>query len=120
MSDKAWKAWERTVAKIFGTKRRGPMFRNEDGGTDDCTHAWYAIECKLLSRPTFGQLLDACRQAEGAAMVTRCVEIDEAEKSITLDSTQEREPIAIVKRKGDRMEDALVIQRLATFRAWHL
>ncbi len=120
MPDKSWKAWERRVAKLFGCKRRGADFRGENGGKDDLTHPLYAVEVKLLSRPTFGEMLDACRQAEGAAMVTRCAEVDHEQKSITLNTEMERHPLAIVKRKGDRDEDALVIQRLGSFKAWHL
>ena len=106
--DKSWKAWERRVAKLFGCKRRGADFRGENGGKDDLTHDYWAVECKLLSRPTFGQMLEAAKQAEAAGAV---VEVEEGFS---------RHPIAIVKRKFDEDADALVIQRLGTFKAWHL
>jgi hypothetical protein len=118
--DKSWKAFERRIAKLFGCKRRGADFRGENGGKDDLTHSLYAVECKLLSKPTYGAMLEACRQAEGAAMVTRTTAVNYEAKEITLNREIERHPIAIVKRKGDRDEDALVIQRLSTFREWHL
>lgn len=121
---KSWKNWELRVAKLFGCKRRGPDFRGEHGGKDDLTHAWYAVEVKLLARPTYQQMLDACRQAESAAPIAK-VETDfdcgmDPFKPHTTVTEVRREPIAIVKRKGDRDEDALVIQRLATFRDWHI
>lgn len=122
MPTKSWKSWELRVAKMFGCKRRGPDFRGENGGKDDLTHPLYAVECKLLARPTYAEMLAACRQAEGAAAkstITQWVDMDHDEKTVTV-SVGDRHPIAIVKRKGDRDEDALVIQRLATFKAWHL
>lgn len=106
--DKSWKALERRIAKLFGCTRRGPIFRSPDGGTDDLTHAWYAVECKLLSRPTYSEMLNACRQAEGSGA------------RLPMADGRSREPIAIVKKKGAPDGDALVIQRLSTFRAWHL
>jgi hypothetical protein len=102
VADKSWKAFERRIAKLFGCKRRGPLFRTEHGGTDDLTHDFWAVECKLLSVPTFGEMQAACRQAEAAAGVGN------------------RQPIAIVKKKGAADEDALVVMRLAAFKAWHL
>lgn len=108
MADKSWKAFERRIAKLFGCTRRGPVFRSADGGTDDCTHAWYAIECKLLSRPTFGEMKAACLQAEASAA------------TLPMADGRSREPVVVFKKKFDDDADALVIQRLATFKAWHL
>ena len=106
--DKSWKSWERRVAKLFGCKRRGADFRGENGGKDDLTHAWYSVEIKLLSRPCFADMLAACKQAEGAAPVP-----------VGNGDYVMREPIAIVKKKGSLDDDALVIQRLGSFKAWH-
>lgn len=100
MADKSWKAFERRIGLVFGCKRRGADYGDADGGKDDLTHEHYSVECKLLGKPTFQQLLDACKQSEGAA--------------------RGREPIAIVKRKRDLDEDSLVIMRLATFREWRM
>jgi hypothetical protein len=114
LADKAWKQFERRIAKLFGCKRRGPLFRTEHGGTDDLTHDFWAVECKLLSVPTFGAMLEACRQAEASARVHVPGPL------VGETSIRERQPIAIVKKKGAADEDALVVMRLAAFKAWHL
>ena len=118
--DKSWKAFERRIAKLFGCKRRGADFRGEKGGKDDLTHPLWSVECKLLSKPTFGAMIDACRQAEGAAQPLAFV-LNVQDGSMCGGGAQpSRHPIAIVKKKGAPDGDALVIQRLSTFRAWHL
>ena len=61
----------------------------------------WAPECKLLGRPSFSDLLEACRQAEANAEPLQT-------------------PVAVVKRKRDRDTDALVVMRLESFREWFL
>ena len=101
MADKAWKAWERTVASWLGGARRGAQFRSPNGGTNDVVHDAWSIECKLLGRPSFSDLLEACRQAEKSAdHPAQC-------------------PVAFVKKKNGRNDDALVIMRAATWRQWY-
>ncbi len=39
MPDAAWKAWERTVARIFGGQRRGADTRGPEGGKIDVIHS---------------------------------------------------------------------------------
>jgi len=89
--DKSWKAFERRISKLFGGKRRGPY-----RGSDVIVPGW-SIECKLLARPSFGVMLAACRQAEGER-----------------DNPQDI-PLAIIKRKYDADDDALVCMRLQEF-----
>jgi len=101
VSDKAWKQWERTVAKIFGGVRRGPDTRGEQGGKTDIIHPHFAIECKLLGAPGYADMLAACKQAEANA-------------------GPGQEPVAVIKRKNKRIEDALVVMRLPVFRDWRL
>ena len=103
MADKSWKQWERAVAKLVGGKRRGPDFRGEDGGKNDIIHPHFSIECKLLSRPSYGHLLDAALEAERNAK-------------------PDQEPVAIVKRKGRSclVGDALVVMRLETWLQWRI
>ena len=101
MADKAWKAWERAVARIFGGTRRGADTRGERGGKTDVIHDHFAIECKLLGAPTYSAMLAACRQAEENAGPLQ-------------------EPVAVVKRKNARARDALVVMRLETFAEWRL
>lgn len=100
MPDTAWKAWERRVAAIFGGKRRGAYTGDRNHGKTDVVVSGWAIEVKLLSRPSFQDLLDATQQAETNA---------ESPSDI---------PVAIVKRKGDHDIDALVVMRLERFREY--
>lgn len=99
MGDAAWKAFERRVARIFGGVRRGCDVRGPDGGKSDVIAPGWAIECKLLSRPGYADLLAAASQAEAAAKP------DEI-------------PVAIVKKKRADDVDALVVLRLETFCEW--
>ena len=97
MTDTAWKAWERKVAAIFGGKRRGAYTGSAQGGRSDVIKAGWSIECKLLSRPGFADLLAAAEQAER-----------NAEKPDDI-------PVAVVKRKGEAITQALVVMRLERF-----
>ena len=101
MGDKSWKAWERRIARVFGGQRRGPDVRGEHGGKTDVIHDHYAIEVKLLSRSNYGDVMEACLQAERNA-------------------EPNQEPVAVVKRKYAEDKDALVVMRLETFREWRL
>jgi len=103
MPDASWKAWERRVAKLFPEgRRRGADFRGDDGGKTDVISPGWAIECKLLGRPSFGQLLSAAKQAEDNA------------------SDSHDCPVAIVKRKNDKDGNALVVMRLKTWLEWYV
>lgn len=93
MTDKAWKQFERRVAKIFGGVRRGPT---GDDGPDILTDAW-SIQCKLRkSIPAWlhSALWNAVRGATG-----------------------EQIGFAVIKRSGRGYtdDDALVVLRLADF-----
>ena len=103
VADKAWKAFERRIAAVFGGKRRGADTRDERGGKTDVIHPYWAIECKLLGAPTFSAMKNACIQAETNA-------------------AENQEPVAIIKRKsqGSSDDDALVVMRLGTFKEWRL
>ncbi len=61
----------------------------------------WSVEVKLLSRPSFGDLLAAARQAEHAAQG------DEI-------------PVGFIRRKGDRKDDAVVVMTLPAFREWFI
>jgi hypothetical protein len=91
--------FERRVAELFGCRRRGHEQAGRAGG-DDLTHEHYAVECKLLTKPTWSSLVAAARQAERSA--------------------NGREPIAVVKASGAHDDNALVVMRLETFREWRL
>lgn len=105
MTDKSWKAFERRVCKMFKGERRGADYADRSGGKNDCIETdGFSVECKLLKRPTFQQMFDACKQAEGNA------------------ETWMDMPIAIVKKnkQGLKDKDALVVMRLETFLDWHV
>ena len=107
MGDTTWKRFERLVAARFGLKRRGADFGGREGGKSDCVQPdgsesiQWSIECKRLSRPTWQQMVDACAQVERAAC-------------------DGQEPVVVVGKKGQRVGDALVIQRLDVFEEWRL
>ena len=96
----SWKSWERRVAAIFGGKHRGAYVSDGTTGKNDIIVDGWSIECKLLKRPTYQQMFDACKQAE-----------DNSEAVTDI-------PIAVVKKNHQsvRDKDALVIMRLETFR----
>jgi len=99
MPDASWKAFERRVAALFGGRRRGAYTGDRSGGRSDVIARGFSIECKLLGRPGYADLLDAARQAERAADPTELA-------------------IAIVKRKRAEDVDALVVMRFETFLDW--
>lgn len=97
---------ERSVASDFGGVRRGPGTGdgvNSNGcdivGPDGTDHPMFGIECKLRTSPHFGDIEQAVTQAEANAKPHQL-------------------PIAIVKRKGGPLKDALVAIRYDTFRDW--
>lgn len=98
MTDKAWKAFERRIAAVFGGQRRGAYTGSGRQGKCDIIKAGYSIECKLYSDPDFDTLLEAARQAEKNR------------------EHPEDIPIGVIKRKGGRDENTLVVMRLETFR----
>ena len=99
MSDKSWKAWERDVAALFGGERRGADFRSKDGGNNDIIKDGWSIEVKLLSRPSWSDLLAAVAQAQAAA---ERMDI----------------PIAVVRKKGQKKAEALVVMNIGDFIEW--
>ena len=100
----SWKAFELRIAKVFKGERRGAYVSDGKKGKTDVIAEGFAIECKLLKRPTFGQMESACRQAE-----------TNADNATDI-------PIAIVKKNGRGIPDnnALVIMRLETFKEFFL
>ena len=94
----SWKAFELRIAKIMGGKRRGAYVSDGTTGKSDIIKDGFSIECKLLKRPTYQQIFDACLQAER-----------NAESIMDI-------PIAIVKKSGARDKDSLVVMRLETFK----
>ena len=98
MTDKAWKAVERRLCKIFGGKRRGADYADARGGKNDCIECkGWSIEIKNMLRPQFKLIEEDVRKAE---------ERKECPDDI---------PIAIMKRKRSRDADAIVCIRLEVF-----
>lgn len=103
MSDTAWKAFERRIARAFPNgRRRGADTRGEHAGKSDVVCDGWAPECKLQARLGFADMLAAARQSERNA------------------SSPIQTPVAILKRPRDRDCDALVCMRLEVFSAWFL
>lgn len=98
MSDTAWKAFERRIAQIFGGKRRGAYTGDGRQGKTDIICPGWSVECKLLSRPGYQNLVDAAWQAEANREQVNDI------------------PVAVVKRKGDLDANALVVMRLEMFK----
>ncbi len=100
--DKSWKAFERRIASLFGTTRNGCV--TGDGtagkGSADLENEYFSVECKLLGRPSWSAMVEACLQSERNA-------------------SRHREPVAVIKKKGAGQE-TLVIQRINTFADWRL
>lgn len=97
MTDKAWKAFERRIASLFGGQRRGAHTSDGQHGKSDVIKSGWSIECKLYSKPDYDTMLQAARQAE-------------ANREYPDDI-----PVAIVKRLRGRDENALVVMRLDVF-----
>ena len=98
----SWKNFERRIAKVFGGKRRGAYVSDGKSGKSDIIKDGWSIECKLLSRPTFGQMMDACLQAER-----------NAEHHMDI-------PIAVIKKKNAKDNDSLVVMRLEMFKEFFI
>lgn len=94
--DAAWKAFERTIATFFGGKRRGAYTGSNGSGKSDIIKPGWSIECKLLSKIGWQDCLNAVSQAEKNAEPGDI-------------------PVAVIKRKGDRLTDCLVVMRLSEY-----
>lgn len=97
MADAAWKAWERTVSLFFGGKRRGAYTGSNGHGKSDIIKPHWSIECKLLSRIGWQDVLDAVVQAESNA------------------ENPDDIKVAVIKRKGDHLDKGLVVMRMTDF-----
>ena len=101
MPTNTWKAFERFVSKYLGGTRRGADFRSATGGKNDVIHEWLSIECKYNARPSWSLIRQALRQAIGAA-------------------TEEQLPIAVIKKRGEADEDAVVCVPIKFFKEWFI
>ena len=97
MSDRAWKAWERTLARLLGG-RRVPITGRARGDVPDISHPWLAIEAKVRREIPFW-LEDALRQAEASAGPTQ-------------------PPIAVIHKHRTAHGQALVVLRLRDWLDW--
>lgn len=97
--DKAWKAFERRVAKFFNALRV-PVTGRQRGSAPDIEHDVYAIECKYRKTLPEWQK-DAMRQAEASVR-------------------GEQIPIVVMGEKGAKTGDAFVMIRLGVFREWFI
>ena len=100
MSDKAWKAFERRLAAVFGGQRRGAHTSDGEHGKCDIIKPGWSIEAKLYTSPTYDVMLQAARQAERNREQPGDI------------------PIAVVKRLRGKDENALVVIRLDVFQEY--
>tara|TARA_R110000868_G_scaffold7078_2_gene38769 strand:- start:1372 stop:1872 length:501 start_codon:yes stop_codon:yes gene_type:complete len=102
MGDKAWKAFERRIASLFNTTRNGCVTGDGTAGSGsaDLENEYFSVECKLLGRPSWSAMVEACLQSERNA-------------------SEHREPVAVIKKKGAGQE-TLFVQRAQTFIDWRL
>lgn len=100
MTDRAWKANERMIAKYIGCQRI-PVSGRQRGDNPDLDHPHLACEVKL--RKTIpAWLKDAMDQAQ-------------ASKRRKNDM-----PVVIIRERGQRVEDALIVTTLGEFRERYL
>lgn len=95
-----WKKVEQKIADFWGGRRRGADYKNRDGagGKNDVTGVpGWSIEIKHLTRPSYGAMADAARQAEANR--------DEPNDI----------PVAVIHKNGDAYKDSLVVMRLEVF-----
>lgn len=94
MTDKSWKASERSIARRLGGRRVGCTGRN----TEDVAHCWLSVECKSRRRlPTW--LKAALQQAKVNAPAGRL-------------------PLVVLHQVGQRHDGDLVLLSLADFEEW--
>ena len=91
MTDKAWKAAERAIAKVLGGQRVGCTGE----ATPDVEHAWLAAEVK--TRATFPSWLTLAMVQAGR------------------NAAKDKLPIVVLHQKGWNHDDDLVLMRLADF-----
>jgi hypothetical protein len=97
MTDRGWKAAERTLARLIGG-RRVPVSGRGRGDQPDIAHPWLSIECK--HRQTIpAWLTDALAQARAAAH-------------------RDQLPVALIHQHGARYGQTLVVMTLDDFTAW--
>ena len=88
MADKAWKSFERRVAKLIGGERI-PVSGRQRGYAADIAHPWLGVECKYRRKlPEW--MTDAMRQAKASC-------------------NKHQMPIVIIGEKGDKTENAWAI-----------
>ena len=97
MTDKLWKAAERRIASFFGAKRRGADFRGENAGKSDVVKPGWSIEVKSLTRPAFGDIVQAVWQAKTNRFLPGDI------------------PVAVIHKVGEPYVEAIVAMFLDDF-----
>ena len=96
MADKAWKQYERRLAKYIGHAERVPVTGRQRGSAPDIEHAWLAIEAKYRKKlPDW--IKDAMSQAKASARGCQA-------------------PVVIMGEKGEETGKSLIIMELHEFR----
>jgi hypothetical protein len=67
LTDKAWKSFERRLARYIGNAERVPITGRQRGSAPDVKHAWLSIEAKYRKKlPDW--IHDAMSQAKASAV----------------------------------------------------
>ena len=96
MSDRAWKKWERKVAKYIGGERV-PVTGRARGDAPDIAHAWLSVEVKYTASGMPMKWYQARAQSEASARGNQL-------------------PVQIYTEKGMHVGDAFIVMRLSDFR----
>jgi thymidylate synthase len=70
MADKAWKKFERTIARFFGCERTGPMQAKD---ANDINHEILHVQCKHSQRHAIVSVWDAAKVVADKAGKIPCV-----------------------------------------------
>ena len=96
MSNKAWKNWERKVAKYIGGERV-PITGRARGDVPDIKHNWLSPEVKYTASGMPQKWYQAREQSEASARDNQL-------------------PVQIYTEKGMTVGDAFIVMRLSDFR----
>jgi len=98
LSDKAWKRWERQIAKyIGGGAKRVPITGRQRGDAPDIQHDWLSVECKYTSKG-LPQLWHTARAQSEASARPRQL------------------PVQIYAEKGMNVGECFIMMRLSDFK----
>jgi hypothetical protein len=96
MADKAWKRWERQIAKYIGGERV-PVTGRQRGDAPDIAHNWLSVEVKYTSNGLPLKWFEARAQSEASAKHSQL-------------------PVQIYAENGMNAGECFIMMRLSDFR----